>query len=435
MKKLLLLILAQMLAGKTNAQQTLTTDGAWCWFSDPRAVYADAMGSRIITGWVTKQGDIQAAMLDASSGKSETVTLYEKLEVDDHDNPAFAILPDKNIIALYTWHGRNEEPKGVIQNTTSKPLDISTFSKAKVFKPKTDSLLALYKKDTYTYANPFILKKEKNKLYCFGRWIGYKPNMITSTDNGQTWSEPKVVITSKVLDTNNRPYVKYCSDGNARIHLIFTDGHPAVEPLNSVYYCYYENNAFWRADNSLICKVDALPFHPSDATLVYKATPETGKAWIFDITADAKGRPAILYARYPTNEQHQYFYAKFDGKSWVDNKVVEAGKWFPHTPAGQKEREVNYSGGMTFDPISPETIYFSHQIDGIFEISRGVTQDAGKSWKISPVTRNSELDNVRPFVPRNKTAKNKTVLLWMQNRSYIHYTDYDSSILYKIIQP
>lgn len=435
MRKLLFLTLLQILAMRATAQQTLTSDGAWCWFSDPRALYTEATGSRIVTGWVTRQGDIEAAMFDASAGKTEKATLYEKLEVDDHDNPAFAILPDKRILALYTWHGRNEEPKGVIRNTTQKPLDIRTFGKANVFKPRTDSLVALYKKDTYTYANPFVLETEKNRLYCFGRWIGYKPNMITSDDNGLSWSEPKIMITSKVLDTNNRPYVKYYSDGQSRIHIVFTDGHPAVEPLNSVYYCYYENNAFWRADGTRICDVDALPFRSSDATVVYKATPETGKAWIFDIVADGRGRPVILYARYPTDQQHHYYYTSFDGSRWADHKIIEAGKWFPQTPAGQKEREVNYSGGMTFDPASPDIIYFSHQIDGVFEISRGRTQDAGRSWEISPVTRNSRLDNVRPFVPRNKTARNKTVLLWMQNRSYIHYTDYDSSILYKVINP
>lgn len=435
MRKILLLIFLQFCAARAIAQKTLTDNGAWCWFSDPRAVYADASGTRIITGWVSKQGDIRAAMLDASAGKVDTATLYDKLEVDDHDNPAFAILPDKRILALYTWHGRNQEPKGVIQNVTETPLDVSSFGLATVFKPRTDSLVALYKKDTYTYANPFVLSKEQNRLYCFGRWIGYKPNMITSTDNGATWSAPKVVITSKAPDANNRPYVKYFSDGKSRIHMVFTDGHPAAEPLNSVYYCYYENNAFWRADGSRICTVDALPFHPSDATVVYKATPQTGKAWIFDVVANRRGQPVVLYSRYPTDVRHQYYYASFNGKSWDDYKVSEAGKWFPQTPAGLKEREVNYSGGMTFDPASPGIIYFSHQIDGVFEISRGHTRNAGRTWIISPITRNSRLDNVRPLVPRNKTAKNKTVLLWMQNRSYVHYTDYDASILYKIIEP
>src|SRR5690606_34494916 len=126
-----------------------------------------------------------------------------------------------------------------------------------------------------------------------------------------TWSEPRVVITSPEIDINNRPYVKYYSDGKSRIHMIFTDGHPAVEPLNSVYYCYYENGAFWKAGGEKICTVDELPFHPSDATVVYQATEEKGRAWIFDITADESDNPVIVYTRYPRVKTHDYYYARY----------------------------------------------------------------------------------------------------------------------------
>lgn len=410
--------------------QVLSPDGAWCWFSDPRAIYTKQ--KMVITGWVTKKGDIEAASLDPSTGQIKKTILYPKLEIDDHDNPAFVQLPDNSVLAMYTGHSTGKNTIGVIQNFTDKSADVTTFGKPAIFKPRTDELVAKYVKETYVYANPFNLSKEKNTLYCFGRWIGFKPNMVTSKDNGKTWSEPKVVITSKELNTNNRPYVKYFSDGKSRIHLIFTDGHPAVEPLNSVYYCYYEKGAFWRADGSRICTVDELPFHPSDASVVYAATKETGKAWIFDVTTDKSGKPIVAYSRYPTDLNHQYYYARYDGKQWTDHKICDAGKWFPRTPKDKKETEQNYSGGVTIDPSNPSVVYFSHQVNGIFEISKGQTKDHGQSWEMTPVTENSKLDNVRPFVPRNKPSGQKTVVLWMQNRSYIHYTKYDSSILFKV---
>lgn len=433
----LLLTFCLSLTASLSAQtvSTLTNDGAWCWFSDPRAIYTQDKNGSVITGWVTKSGDIVAASLDLKSGKVVQKRLYTKLEIDDHDNPAFLQLPDQRILTQYTWHGGTKNGMGVIQNTTSKSIDISTFSDSLVFKPQTPALLEKFKRETYTYANPFILSSENNKIYSFGRWVGFKPNFITSTDNGKTWSDPVVVITSKELNTNNRPYVKYYSDGKSKIHLIFTDGHPNAEPLNSVYYCYYEKGAFWRVNGSKIANIDQLPFHPSDASVIYKATPETGKAWIFDIVIDKKGRPVVAYTRYPTNEKHQYHYTVYDGKKWNDHHLIDSGKWFPQTPEGKKEREQNYSGGLTIDPLDPSIVYFSHEVNDVFEISKGQTKDLGKTWQITPITQNSKLDNVRPVIPRYKKKGDQNVLLWMQNRKYLHYTEYDSQINYVLLTP
>ena len=424
------LVILFCLTNPLSAQtpSTLTNDGAWCWFSDPRAIYTNEKNGKVITGWVTKSGDIISASLDLASEKIIQKKLYTRLEIDDHDNPAFLELPDHRILTQYTWHGGNKDGMGIIQNTTSQTSEIVSFSDSLVFKPQTPALLEKFKRETYTYANPFLLREENNKIYSFGRWIGFKPNFITSTDNGKTWSDPSVIITSKELNTNNRPYVKYYSDGKSKIHLIFTDGHPNAEPLNSVYYCYYEKGAFWRADGSKIANLDQLPFHPSDASIIYKATPETGKAWIFDIVIDKKGRPVVAYTRYPTNENHQYFYAVFDGKKWNDHHLINSGKWFPQTPDGKKEREENYSGGLTIDPLDPSVVYFSHEINNIFEISKGKTSDLGKTWEITPVTRNSTLDNVRPVIPRYKKKGDKNILLWMENRNYVHYTEFDCAI-------
>ena len=433
--RITILFLFSFLAfSEINAQQpqVLSYDGAWCWFSDPRAIYTSANKAMIVTGWIDKTGNVYAASLEPGSGKIVNKKLYPELEIDDHDNPAFLELADGNILSQYTWHNGTVNGMGVIQNITEHPYDVKCFGAPLIFKPYTEALVSKYKKQTYSYANPFRLESEQNKLYSFGRWIGFKPNLITSTDNGKTWSEPRVVITSRELDVNNRPYVKYHSDGKSKIHLLFTNGHPNNEPLNSVYYCYYENNAFWRADGMKICKVDQLPFHPEDASIVYKATPATGKAWIFDIATDKKGRPVVAYTRYPSNREHLYYYAAYNNGKWEDHLLINSGTWFPEDEEGKKQREENYSGGMTLDPADPSTLYFSHQVNGIFELSKAITRNFGKSWKITPITRNSKLNNVRPVVPRYKKKSDPTVLLWMQLRKYRHYTDYDADIVYRV---
>ncbi|MGN6436038.1 MAG: BNR-4 repeat-containing protein [Agriterribacter sp.] len=429
-----LFLLSLCLSSFAQQTFTLTNDGAWCWFSDPRAIYMQSEKGKIITGWINKNGDVYAASLEPATGRIQEQKLYSQLEVDDHDNPAFLELANGNILAQYTWHGGSKNGMGVVQNITTQPRNVKSFGDAAVFKPFSEQLLQQFKRETYTYANPLRLKSEHNKIYSFGRWIGFKPNFITSVDEGRTWSEPRVIVTSKKLDVNNRPYVKYHSDGKSKIHLVFTDGHPNNEPLNSVYYCYYEKNAFWRIDGTLICTVENLPFHPENASVVYKATTETGKAWIFDIAVDKKGRPVIAYARYPTNQQHLYHYAVYNNNKWTDHLLIHSGSWFPEDVEGKKQREENYSGGMTLDPQNPATVYFSHDINGVFELSKATTNDIGKTWKITPITRNSKLNNVRPVIPGYKSRNDTTVLLWMRFRKYVHFTDYDSDIVYQVLK-
>ena len=408
--------------------ETLSEDGAWCWFSNPRAIYYD--DNHIITGWVKKDGSVEAASLNLDSGEKQSKTLYAQMEFDDHGNPAFAKLPNGNILAMYAWHSTE---KGVIFNTTTKGNDIASFTAPTSFKPTDENLLTRFPRETYTYANPFILSGENNKLFVFGRWTGFKPNLIISDDNGVTWDEKYVVISDNPFTPGNRPYVNYYSDGKSKIHLIFTDGHPRNEPLNSVYYCYYEAGAFWKADGSRICNLDQLPFEPKDATVVYKATAEKGRAWIADLVAK-DDQPIILYSRHPEETDHRYHYAWYNKQSdeWEDHEICKAGRWFPQTPEGEAESEPHYMGNMTLDPADPETVFLSQQIDGRFEIEKYITSDGGNSWKITPVTSRSNYDQVRPYVPRNITKNSKTAVLWMENKKYVHYTNFDSKIKYYI---
>ncbi|HYQ58214.1 MAG TPA: BNR-4 repeat-containing protein [Draconibacterium sp.] len=406
--------------------KTLNDDGAWCWFSDPRAIYGNE--NEIITGWVKKDGSIEVASLNIASGESKFNNIYPEFEFDDHDNPAFTMLPNGNIFTMYAWHAPD---KGVVSNTTTNGTDVASFGENVVYKPKTDELLKNFPRETYTYANPFVLSEENNKLFVFGRWIGFKPNVIISEDNGNTWSEQYVVMSDKPFTPGNRPYVKYHSNGKSKIHMIFTDGHPRVEPTNSVYYCYYENGAFWKVDGSKICTLDELPFHVTDASVVYKADEEKGRAWICDVV-EKDGTPYILYTRHPQETDHRYHYAWYNSSTsgWEDYEICKAGKWFPQTPEGRREREPHYMGNMTFNPNKPNEIYLSREINDVFEIEKRTTNDGGKTWDILPVTQNSTLDNVRPYVPRYQPEDAKTVVLWMENQKYVHYTNFDSRIKY-----
>ncbi len=412
---------------KVTAQQSgyLTNDGTWCWFSDPRAVMIDG---KVVTGWVKENGTVEAAQFDLSDQSTTTSELYFMLEKDDHNNPAFATTASGDAIVMYTRHAF----KDLFINRLTINDDQFRSTGAQLIHPITAEELDKFPRETITYANPYRLANEDNRIYCFGRWTGFKPNIMWSDDDGMTWSKSKVMITNYPFDGNNRPYVKYYSDGQSRIHMVFTDGHPRVEPTNSVYYAYYENGAFFKASGEKICTIDELPFEPKDASVVFTSNPEDGRAWVADIGEDENNHPVILYTRSPEESNHEYWYASYSKKGWQDYKICDSGPWFPQTPEGTREREPHYFGGMTIHPDDASVVYLSRQVNGVFEIERWQTNNQGKSWKSKAVTQESEYDNVRPYVPRGLDKADKEVVLWMENQKYIHYTDYKTSVKYAI---
>ena len=176
-----------------------------------------------------------------------------------------------------------------------------------------------------------------------------------------SWTKSKVFITNHPFDPNNRPYVKYHSDGESKIHIIFTDGHPRIEPTNSVYYAYYESGAFYRADGSVITDIENIPFEPKDASVIYQSTEEEGRAWIADVAQDEHGQPVILYTKSPSITDHRYWYAKYDGKQWINVEICQSGTWFPQTQEGKEERETHYFGNMSINPEFPMRMWYTFQ--------------------------------------------------------------------------
>jgi hypothetical protein len=379
----------------------LTEDGAWCWFSDPRAIYVD---DKVITGWVKSNGTVESASFDILNQSIHKGDLYFRLEKDDHNNPAFVKTSEGTVLAMYTRHSL----KDLFINKIYSSSTGFSVREPQMIHPISKKELEEFPRETITYANPFLLEGEGNRIYCFGRWTGFKPNIMWSDDNGVTWSKSRVFITNYPFD-------------------------PArVEPTNSVYHAYYEKGKFYKADGSIITNIENIPFEPHDSSTIYKSNENEGRAWIADIGQDNNGNPVVLYTKSPEETDHRYWYARFEGEGWINHEICKSGKWFPQTQPGQKEREPHYFGGMSIHPDNANVIYLSRQVNQIFEIERWETADSGKTWKHDAVTQNSEFDNVRPYVPRGLKANDNEVVLWMENQKYIHYTDYKTSIKYKI---
>lgn len=400
------------------AHGIFTPDGAWCWFSDPRAVCRDG---QIVAGWMTADGSVQVGSRPLGGGDLTVATLAPEFERDDHDHPAFAILPDGRIAAFFSRHA-----KGDMLLAHSVPGDLAAWTS-----PRELGFVDPARGPRgITYANPFLLTAEENTLWCFWRGSDFKPTFATSRDGGATWSPQRTLISERGRDTGNRPYVKYWSDGRGRIDLIFTDGHPRNEPGNSVYYARYEKGAFWRADGTLIATMEDLPLQPAECDKLYDGRTG-GRAWVWSVAADSAGRPVVGYTRLPAETDHRYHFARWDGSRWIDHEITPAGAWFPRTPAGTREREPHYSGGMAIDPANPARVYLSRPVNGVFEIEEWNTPDGGATWSHAAVTRDSAADNVRPFVVPG-TPADRTVVLWMHNLNYEHYTRYRTQLHYAV---
>jgi len=389
----------------------LTTDGAWCWFAEPHAVFYKGIKEQTYFAWVTKSGDIEIAAFNHKTGVFTRTTLYSKLEEDDHDVPTIYFREDGRLVVFFSKHTTGPFHRFISQF----PEDISSWSSDYTFG-----------KDV-TYPNPFKIGNQLALLY---RGLNWHPTIILSNDNGETFGAAQQLIQGG----GARPYAKYCQDKNGAIHIAFTDAHPR-DLTTKIYYVCFKNNKFYRANGSFIKDFtgssSALNIDTHEAEEVYDAV--NGKGWIWDIAVDSTGNPVMVYSSFPSasNTDHRYNYARWNGSTWVKTELTKSGKWFPQTPVGKTEPEPNYSGGITLDYDNPSIVYLSKQVNGVFEIWKWTTKNHGATWDSLEVTSHSPTDivNVRPIVPRHHVSGYFDVL-WMKGK-YIHYTNFDTSVLFR----
>lgn len=396
----------------------LASSGAWCWFGDPRAVRFQGVHDRIYAGWVDSAGSIVVASLDLDTGERAEYNLHPSFNRDDHANPSFMVLPDGTVVVFYTSHG-SDVSDAMYYRVSTKPEDITAWSERHEIGSNTEGPRG------YTYPNPVRLSDESGRVYLFWRGGNFKPS-FSYTDDLITWSPARTLIQSDEAIAV-RPYVKIATNGRDVIHFAFTDGHPRNEPENSIYYVRYRDGQFTRADGTPVGTMADLPLKHERADVVYDGRLTGIRSWIWDVAEDHQGNPVIVYARLPEESDHRYHYARWNGEAWIDHEITEAGGWFPETPEGVTEPEPHYSGGIVLDHENPSVVYLSRSVASVFEIERWRTENGGATWRSRPITAGSANDNVRPFVIRGHGVTSPT-LLWMENRSYRHYLDFDSAI-------
>lgn len=394
---------------------TFALDGAWCFFADPRALYFKGKYERTYAGWITSKGDVKLGYYDHQSGLVEEMIVREKLQRDDHANPSLYIDEGGRITVFYSAHNGS----AMYYRTTERAEDIYSLGQEQTVPVNAPG------NKGYTYPTPVYLSDEK-RFYLFWRGGNFKPNFsVCANLERNMWLPARTLIE----DQGHRPYIRYVSNNKDAIHFAFTDGHPHVEPTNSIYYACCRRGELTDATGAAIKPLDALPLKAAEAETVFDGKKASRASWIWDIALDESGFPVIVYAVFESKTDHRYYYSRFDGQKWLTNEMTAAGPWFPQTSAGKEETEPCYSAGIILDHRNPDHVYLSRHAEGGFSLEHWRTEDGGRSWQSDVLAASESEVLARPFMSRGAGSERNwpALLFWMKGK-YVQYTNYCTSL-------
>jgi hypothetical protein len=397
-------------------------NGGWCWYQDERAV-VDTKGGKLVIGSVasggSRTGNIEAVVYNLSTGSKVGPTKLGNLSIDDHNAPGIVIRPDGKYVAMYCGHRIDCITRWSIFDGTS-------WSSEKTFNWNSAGCpWAGASTNMVTYSNPWYMGSD---IYSAVRSVGTDPAILTSTDDGSSWS-----YYGRLMSTKQTGYVagyfKYWGNNTDRIDFVGTEAHPR-DFDTSLYHGYIQDGKVYDSmgtvkDNSLkdtnastTTSVDINTYTPVFKTGSTIGGVKLEHAWNHDIVRYADGTVAILGQARVTgtgtdDPDKRFLYFRFDGKSWKSTYLVRGGSKLYSS-------EQDYTGLSALDPDNPNIIYVSSTYDprddktktSKHEIYQGVTCDNGATWKWTPITQGSTMDNVRPIVP--KWDSSHTALLWMR---------------------
>ena len=428
-----LLFAVCLLCGLSASAQTaerydgavISEGGAWCWFADPRALHYKNEAGTIDASWVgyiDVHGNIKATQYDWIKHQKTDVLVRSYFQPDDHNNPTFLVLPDERVLIIYSRH--TDEP-AFYYRISRKPGDITALGEEK----------RLATAQNTTYPSPFILSDDPTHWYLCWRGINWHPTIARLTlpdadDNCSFDFGPRQIVQS----TGARPYAKYQSNGKDKIYLTYTTGHPDNEYPNWLYFNVIDINhgngpilrdikgTELRKIADGVFNVNKQDSYATNYPLTVIDNTAGIRNWVWQITLDKDENPVVAYTHIDNAKtSHVYWYARWTGSEWRRTWVQHGGHAFHKN---WNSTELCYSGGMAVDPENVNNLYLSipttngtYNKDGVYEIWKYTIDDDGNVAGSEQVTRNSEKNNVRPFILPG-SGDSALRLVWMNGDYY-----------------
>ncbi len=420
---LILIVLGLQCHAQTFSGNMVANEGAWCWFADPRALhYNNESGSINMSyiGYIDVHGNVKATQYNWLTGEKNDVLVRSNFQPDDHNNPTFLILPDERVLIIYSRH---TDERAFYYRVSLHPGDITMLGEEK----------RLTTKQNTTYPSPFILSDDPTHWYMCWRGINWHPTIARLTmpdaegDCHFDWGPYQIV-----QGPAQRPYAKYYSNGKDKMYVTYTTGHPDNESPNWVYFNVININGGGEPTledihGSKLSTIKDGPFRIAKTDNYKNSYPYTVvdapsnglRDWVWQIALDRNDNPKIAMVRISTDKkQHEYFYARWTGSEWALTDICSGGGKFHLS-----NTEYCYSGGEALDPQNPNIMYVSRPTNGtygsVFEIWKYTMNDDGKVVGSEQITRNSQKNNVRPFIlPGSQNSPMR--LVWM-NGDYHHW--------------
>lgn len=397
---------------------TITEEGAWCWFADPRAIHYKNQSGTINTtciGYIDVHGAIKATQINHLTHTVDEVLIRSCFQPDDHNNPTFLVLPDERIMVFYSRH--TDEPC-FYYRISRKPGDITTLGRE----------VRLETANNTTYPSPFILSDAPDHIYLCWRGIGWHPTIARLTmpdanDNVKFDWGPHQLLRSQNGAASTRPYAKYVTNGKDKIYLAYTTTHPDNRSVNYVYLNYVDIHTKELKDikGNKLSTIGTAALHEVDATTAYKSSFPYAVAdntplrnWLWEVVLDKEEKPVIAEVCISEDKQsHDYYHLRWTGKEWKKTFIANAGGHFHQTPTIEK----CYSGGMAIDKADPNVIYASVPVDGkygrVYELKKFTVGGNGILASAEQLTFDSPKNNVRPFMIGGNGQ-----LVWMYGNYY-----------------
>ncbi|MEK8110311.1 BNR-4 repeat-containing protein [Micromonospora sp. M12] len=124
----------------------------------PRGVYYDGDHRRTYLGLITANGEIRVTMYDHETERRTTSVVTTGFQIDDHNNPAIVIRPDRRVVVFWSGHGGS----AMYYRRSARPEDVTAWEPIKQVPTNTTGGYG------YTYPNPVQLSGRTTGCTCSG---------------------------------------------------------------------------------------------------------------------------------------------------------------------------------------------------------------------------------------------------------------------------